>query len=166
MFLDLIRDGSARIKSPLSVVVKILLIFAVVNSYFFGTWHVLFVNVLLLFLIFLPYFLKKNYKISIPGEFEFGVLLFVVISFFLEDIRGTIIQIFLGAVFGFIGFMLMFVLYSNNKIRTNHFLIAVFAFCFSVCLGVMFEVLKYLIKVFLNFSFDVSNYLFTMQSLI
>jgi hypothetical protein len=166
MFFDIIKDGSARIKSPLSVIVKILLIFALFHSYFFGTWHVLFVNILLLFLVFLPYFMKKSYKINIPGEFEFGVLLFVVISFFLGEIRGLVIQIFLGAVFGFIGFMIMFILYANKKIKTNYFLIALFAFCFSVCLGVMFEILKYLIKVFLNFDFDKSNYLFTMQSLI
>jgi hypothetical protein len=110
--------------------------------------------------------MKKNYKIYIPGEFEFTILLFIIISFFLGEIRGLIIQIFLGATLGFIGFMIMFILYSNNKIKTNHFLIAIFAFSFSVSLGVMLELLKYFVKIFLNFTFDASNYIFTMQSLL
>ncbi|MEN7982042.1 MAG: ATP-binding protein [Nanoarchaeota archaeon] len=165
MFLDLIKDGSAKIKNPLSIVIKIILIFAIVNSYYYGTWHILFVNILLLLLVFLPSFVQKSYKIHIPGEFEFAILLFIIISFFLGNIRGLIIQIFLGATLGFIGFMIMFILYSNNKIKTNHSLIAIFAFSFSVSLGVILELTKYSIKLFLLYTFDASNYLFTMQSL-
>ena len=60
----------------------------------------------------------------------------------------------------------MFILYSNNKIKTNHFLITIFAFSFSVSLGVMFELLKYFVKLFLNYDFYASNYIFTMQSLL
>ncbi len=166
MFLELIKDGSAKIKDPLSIIIKIILVFAVFHSYYFGTWHILFVNVLLLLLVFLPYFLQKGYKIHIPGEFEFAILVFIIISFFLGDIRGLIIQIFLGATIGFIGFMIMLILYSNNKIKTNHSLIAIFAFSFSVSLGVLLELLKYFIKFFLNYEFYASNYIFTMQSLL
>ncbi len=165
MFLDLIKDSSAKIKDPLSIAIKIILIFAIINSYYYQTWHVLFVNILLLFLVFLPYFMQKNYKIYIPGEFEFTILLFIIISFFLGNIRGLIIQIFLGATLGFIGFMIMFILYSNNKIKTNHSLIAIFAFCFSVSLGVILELAKYFTKLFLSYTFYASNYIFTMQSL-
>jgi len=165
MFLELIKDGSAKIKDPLSLIVKVILVFAVVNSFYYGTWHLLFVNILLLLLVFLPHFMQKKYKIYIPGEFEFTILIFIIISFFLGDIRGLIIQLFLGATLGFIGFMIMFILYSNNKIKTNHSLIAIFAFSFSVSLGVVLELTKYFIKLFLKYSFDTSNYIFTIQSL-
>lgn len=165
MFLDLIKDGSAKIKSPLSLIVKVLLLFSIVYTYFYGTWHVLFVNILLLMLVFLPYVVQKSYQIHIPGEFEFTILLFVLISFFLGEIRGLIIQIFLGATIGFVGFMIMFILYSNNKIKTNYFLVAVFSFCFAVSLGVVLELLKYSVKLFLGYEFYASNYLFSMNSL-
>ena len=165
MFLDLIKDGSAKIKDPLSLIIKVLLFFSIINSYYYGTWHILFINILLLGLVFFPYFIQKGYKIHIPGEFEFSILIFIFISFFLEDIRGLIIQIFLGATIGFIGFMMMFILYSNNKIKTNHILISVFAFCFSVSLGVLLEIWKYSIKVFLGYEFYASNYIFTIESL-
>lgn len=165
MLLDLLKDGSAKIKDPLSLAVKILLLLAIFNAFFYETWHILFVNLLLLVLIFFPYFIKKSYKIHIPGEFELAILLFVLISFFLGEIRGLIIQIFIGATLGFIGFMIMFILYSNNKIKTNYFLIAIFAFSFSVSLGVVLEMLKYSIKLFLKYEFYASNYIFTMHSL-
>lgn len=165
MLLDFIKDSSAKMKSPLSFIIKILLFFAIINSFYYETWHVLFVNLILLGLVFFPYFMQKSYKIHIPGEFEFAIAMFIFISFFLGEIRGLIIQVFLGATLGFVGFMLMFILYSNNKIRTNHILIAVFAFCFSVSLGVLLELWKYSIKVFLGYEFYASNYIFSMECL-
>ncbi len=165
MFLDLIKENSAKIKDPLSLAIKILLIFAIFNAFYYGTWHVLFINLLLLGLVFFPFFVQKNYKIHIPGEFEFAILIFIFISFFLGEIRGLIIQIFLGATLGFFGFMIMFILYSNNKIKTNYILISVFAFSFSVSLGVLLELWKYSIKIFLGYEFYASNYIFSMECL-
>ena len=165
MFLDLLKDGSAKIKDPLSLAVKILLLLAIFNAFFYETWHILFINLLLLALILLPSFMKKSYKIHIPGEFELAILIFVLISFFLGEIKGLIIQIFLGATLGFIGFMAMFIIYSNNKIKTNYFLVAIFSFSFALTLGVILELAKYFIKLFLGYEFFASNYIFTMQSL-
>ena len=165
MFFDLIKESSARIKGSLSLAIKILLFFSIINSFYYGTWHVLFINLLLLGLVFFPYFVQKGYKIHIPGEFELAILIFIFISFFLGEIRGLIIQVFLGATIGFIGFMIMFILYSNNKIKTNYILISIFAFCFSVTLGVLLELWKYSIKAFLSYEFYASNYIFSMESL-
>lgn len=165
MFLDLLKSGSAKIKDPLSLAVKILLLLAIFNAFFYETWHILFINLLLLGLILLPSLVQKSYKIYIPGEFELAILLFVFISFFLGEIRGLIIQIFLGVTLGFIGFMTIFIIYSNNKIKTNYFFVAIFSFSFALTLGVIFELSKYFIKLFLGYEFDVSNYIFTMQSL-
>ncbi|MFH1801443.1 MAG: ATP-binding protein [archaeon] len=164
-FFKVIEKTSAKLKDPLSFIVRVVLVLSIVNFIYHQSWHLLFVNILLLGLILLPFFMQRNYSIHIPGEFEFIILMFIIISFFLGEIRGLFIQIFLGAAIGFVGYMLIFILYTNNKIRTNYSFVALFSFSFAVTIGAMMEILKYILKYFLGFEFNVSNYLFTIQSL-
>ncbi len=163
---ELIRNHSAKIHASLSTVVKIILIFSIFYSTYFHLWHILLANVFLLFLLFMPYILRKSYEVHIPREFEFVFLIFIIISFFLGDIRGTIIQIFFGAAIGFIGFTTMLILFSNSKFKANYLLVILFSFSFSVTFGLIAEMAKYYIKTYLNEGITVlSDYPYVMQNL-
>ncbi len=162
---ELMKSNSGKIQASLSTIVKIILVIAILYTIYFHLWHILFTNVLLLILLFMPFFLRKSYEISIPIEFEFTLLIFVIISFFLGNIRGIIIQIFFGIAIGFIGFTIMLLLFSNSKIKTNYFLIILFSFSFSVAIGLCAEITKYYLKIFLDYGDILGDYPHTMTNL-
>jgi hypothetical protein len=158
-------EKSEKARTSISFIIKVIVIISVLYAVYFHLWRILFINVLLLILIFMPFFLKKSTRINFPTEFEFVLLIFVVISFFLGEFRGFVIQVFFGLAIGFIGFTLMTVLYRNSKIKPNVFLIVLFAFCFSLALGAASELAKYYLKVYFSLEISVGDHLFAMQSL-
>jgi hypothetical protein len=164
-FLSAIKENSARIQTSLSNVIKIVLILSLLNAFYFHLWHILFANAFLLFLMFVPYFMKKGVHIQLPKEFELAVLFFVVISFFMGEIRGFVIQAFFGLAIGLIGFTLMIILYSNSKTDISPWLIVLFAFSFSVTIGFGIELIKYHLKLFLDYKFSVADYSYAMNGL-
>ena len=135
MFRDFIENNSERARTSLSVIIKIIVILSVVYGIYFHLWRILFVNLLLLILTFIPLMMKKQCKVNMPKEFEILLLIFVLVSFFLGEYRGLVIQIFFGLAIGFIGFALMLIVYLNSKIKPNYFLIFLFSFSFSIALG-------------------------------
>ncbi|MEK6830497.1 MAG: ATP-binding protein [Nanoarchaeota archaeon] len=162
--INKIKENGAKIQSSLSLVIKIVLILSVIYALYYHLWRILFINFLLLILIFIPAVVRK-YDIEIPREIEFILLIFVVLSFLLGDLRGLVIQIFFGLAIGFVGFALMLILYRNSKIKPNYLLILLFAVSFSLALGTISELSKYYLKFFLNYQIDVADYNYAIISL-
>jgi hypothetical protein len=162
---ELLKGSAGKIQASLSTIVKIILILSIFYATYYHLWHILFANVFLLILMFMPYFLRQKYEVHIPAEFEFMFLIFVIISFFLGGIRGIIIQIFFGTAVGFMGFTIMLLLFSHTKFKANYFLIILFSFSFSVTLGLTAEMLKYYLKIFLDYGNVNSDYPYTMMNL-
>lgn len=160
-----LSEHSGKIQASFSTVVKVILIFSIFYATYAHLWHILFANLFLLFLLFTPLLLRKKYKVHIPKEFEFIFLIFVVISFFLGDIRGIIIQAFFGIAVGFIGFTTMLILYSNSKFKHNYFLIILFSFSFSLAFGVIAELLKFYLKSYLGYTLTMGDYEFAIINL-
>lgn len=163
--LEFMQNNSGKIQFSLSVLVKVILIISIFYAVYFHLWHILFANILLLTLLFFPFFLKKSYQITIPTEFEFILLIFTLISFFLGNIRGIIIQAFFGIAIGFVGFTVMLLLFSNSKLKTNYLMIILFSLSFSVALGLSAEMAKYYLKILLNYENVLNDYPHTMANL-
>ncbi|MBR9706537.1 ATP-binding protein [Candidatus Pacearchaeota archaeon] len=166
VILKLLRNTSAKVQATLSTIVKIILVLSILNAFYNHFWHILFANMLLLFLTFSPTIARKRYEVVIPREFEFVFLIFIIITFFLGELRGVIMQMFFGIALGFAGFLMMLILYSNNKIKKNYFLIAIFAFSVSVSLGLALEMAKYYLKIYLSYTMTAGDLEYTMRSLL
>ena len=95
--------------------------------------------------MFIPQIIKKS-QIKIPAEFEWILLIFVVFTLFLGKISGIIVPIFFGIAIAMIGFMILAILYSNNQIKKDYFLIILFTFSFTITFGFLLELLKYYLK--------------------
>lgn len=162
---DLIKSDAGKIQTSLSTFVKIILILSILYATYYHLWHILFANILLLILMFMPYFMRKRYEIRIPRFFEFIFLIFVILTFFLGEVRGIIIQTVFGIAMGFIGFTIMLILFSNSKFKTNYLLIMIFSFSLSVTLGLIAEMLKYYLKLLLDYNNVISDYPHTMMNL-
>ena len=164
-FFEIIERNSGKIQASISTILKIGMIFSIFYSTYFHLWQILYADVFMLFLLFMPFILKKSYEVYIPREFELMIMFFVVISFFLGDFRGLVIQTFFGITMGFIGFALMLILFSNSKLKKNYFIIIVFAFSVAMSLGLFAEMAKYYLKFFWGYSFTQYDYSYAMVSL-
>jgi hypothetical protein len=113
----------------------------------------------------MPQILKKSTKVKFPKEFEFLLLIFVVLTLILGKIQGILAPILFGIGTGLIALLIMFILYSSNQIKRNSPLILLFAFNFALAFGVIIELLKYYLKLLLNQNISQSIYSFTMMNL-
>ncbi len=160
----LVNNHSEKARTSLSFIIKIILLISIGYALYYHIWRILFINLLLLILILIPSIIKK-YNIEIPSEIEFTLLIFIIISFFLGEIRGLIIQIFFGLAIGFVGFALMLILYKNSKIKPNYFLILLFSISFSLALGTLSELAKFYLKSYLDYNISITDYNYAIISL-
>jgi len=100
-----------------------------------------------------------------PKEFELTLLFFVVITLIFGKIGGIITPIVFGISMGFIGFMILLILYLSNQIKKNYLLIILFSFNFSVVLGFLIELSKYYLKLLLNQPITEQIYQFSMTNM-
>lgn len=163
-FEEIIDDNAAKVQKPLSYIIKIILITSIIYAIYTHAWRVLFIDILLLILVFLPSIIRK-YNIEIPREIELVLLAFVIISFFLGDIRGMIIQAFFGLAIGFVGYTFLFILAKNSKIKVSTTLTYIFIVGFSLGIGAMTELSKFGLKTFLGYEIGIADYHYAISSL-
>ncbi|NPE26861.1 hypothetical protein HNV12_02570 [Methanococcoides sp. SA1] len=141
-----------RIQRYVNYFVWITLIGAGVFSFFEDRWTVLFVTSLVFLLTFLPSLFEKRYRIDIPVEFEILVVVFVYASLFLGEVGNFYLRFWwwdillhgISAVgFGFVGFMILFILYKRGKVQARPMWIAIFSFCFAVAIGAVWEIFEF-----------------------
>lgn len=163
-FEEMIDNNAAKVQRPLSYLIKIILLASIVYSIYYHLWRVLFIDILLLVLVLIPA-LAKKYDIELPREVEFILLGFVIISFFLGDIKGVIIQSFFGLAIGFVSLAFILIISKNSKIKINAFLIYVTTISFSMGVGAFSELAKFLLKIYLNYEIRIVDYDYAMASL-
>ena len=152
------------IQKYLSFAIKLILILSIINAVSNHLWYIMSTNIFLLILIFIPQIVKKS-QIKIPAEFEWILLVFVIFTLFLGKISGIIVPIFFGIAIAMIGFMILAILYSNNQIKKDYFLIILFTFSFTITFGFLLELLKYYLKIFLEQEISLGIYKFSMQNM-
>lgn len=107
---------------------------------------ILLINTLVFLLTFAPTLAQKILSINLPLSFELLYLLSLLAAVFFEKLfAGSIVQVVLGTLFGIFGFLLMYSLYYNNRMEASYKLIAFSSFSFSVSVGALWEVFRYLL---------------------
>jgi hypothetical protein len=159
------KKKSSGIKDYLSLAIKLILILSIINAIYFHYWYIMSANIFLLVIMFAPQIIKRSYKLIIPMEFEWVLLIFILLTFFIGRIKFIIAPIFFGIAVGMIGFMILLILYSNNQIKKNYFLIILFSFNFAVAFGFALELLKYYLKLILGHELSAEIYSFSMMTM-
>ncbi len=151
------------------------LVLAIILSIIGHNWIVVLVSLLTLILTYLPFWIKSKYKINIPLDFEFAIILFVYFSLFLGEIKefyelfwwwDIMLHTSSAIALGCIGFIVMFVLNKTNKVRTKPIWIAVFAFCFALSIGAIWEICEFGMDQIFNINMQKSGLTDTMWDLI
>jgi hypothetical protein len=144
---------------------RLILVLSIANAAYSGLWHIMSTNLFLLILLLIPLMAKSSSKIVIPKEFEFMLLLFVLVTFFLNESQGIIVPIFFGIATGLIGLLILILIYSDNQAKRNAFLISFFSFNFAVCFGFGLEFIKYYLKIFLGHDLSGGIYIYAMTNM-
>ena len=105
--------------------------------------------------MFIPSFVERKLSIDIPNNMEITYFIFLYCAIYLGEVRNfyylipywdVILYAFSGAMLGALGFSL--VCYFNDtdffEINLSPFFIALFAFCFALAAGVVWEIYEFL----------------------
>jgi uncharacterized membrane protein YjdF len=110
--------------------------------------------VLGLMVMFLPSFIQKKWRIGISNYMYVIYFIFLFCAIYLGEIRNfyyliphwdTILHTFSGVMLGALGFTLVTLLNDEPSVRLNLSprFVALFAFCFALALGALWEIYEY-----------------------
>lgn len=170
MILDHIKIWTWRI-------VTVFLIIAVIFASFNADWFTVFLTAFVLILIYLPLLGERKYQIDFPSSLELIFIFFVYSSIYLGEVQyfydkfwwwDLSLHGLSGLMLGAFGFLLVAYLHRHTRIikKLNPYFIALFAFCFAVTLGVIWEILEFTIDASFGFRMQKTGLVDTMWDLI
>lgn len=144
------------------VILRLLVVITMITQFFNGNYENVFLCVLTLILFTLPAIFEINFKVELPNAMEVVILLFIfsaeilgeiqefyIVFPFWDDLLHTI-NGFLAAAIGFS----MIDFFNRSKRLTFHlspFFVAMFAFCFSMTIGVLWEFFEFFVDTVFRF---------------
>ncbi len=110
--------------------------------------------VLGLVVLHLPSFLNKRFNVTIPTNTIIAYFIFLYAAIILGEVRSfyyrfehwdTVLHAFSAGMLGSLGFDVVNVLNKNDaiKLQLSPFFVALFAFCFAVSVGVLWEIYEF-----------------------
>jgi len=164
-----------RIYLIIDLFIKITLLLAIIKSIQEENFLVLFISTVAFLLTFIPLLFRKKYNLKIPTEIELIIVVFIYATLFLGEVKGYYIKFWwwdiilhMGSaiVFGFIGFTILYFMYSRHEFDARPWAIAIFSFSFAIAIGVMWEIFEFSIDQIFGFNMQKSGLLDTMWDLI
>ena len=156
---DIIKVLKQEIKKSKStfavyVILRLFVLMAIVLSVIRGQYENVFMCVLALTLFLVPSFFKRNLGIELPSVLEIIIMLFIFCSIILGEIGcyyvkvpvwDTVLHTVNGFLCAAIGFSLVDVLNRNERFKFNlsPLYLSIVAFCFSMTIGVMWEMYEF-----------------------
>ena len=166
--------GIKRIYLVVSFLIFVSLIYAVIFSIYQKNYLVLFVSLLTIGLVALPYFVRRL-KIILPTEIELIIILFIYATLFLGEVQDfytyfwwwdILTHGFSAIVFGFIGFTVLYFMVNRHELRARPWAIAIFSFSFAIAIGVIWEIFEFSMDQFFGLNMQGSGLIDTMGDLI
>jgi len=140
-----------------------------------GRWLVAFTAAGVLLLTFLPAIINRTFRVHLPIEFTFVTCLFLYAAFGLGEVGrfyerfwwwDILLHSFSALVMGLIGFLLVYVFYSTQRIRMAPIYVALVSFGFAVTIGVIWEIFEYSMDIIFHLNMQKSGHPDTMTDLI
>lgn len=151
-------------KVPFSIylILRALVIVTMIAQFFNKNYENVFLCVLTLVLLILPSIFEMNFKVDLPDTMEVIILLFIFSAEILGEIREFYILFpfwddMLHTINGFlaaaIGFSLIDFFNRTKRIsfHLSPFFVAMFAFCFSMTIGVLWEFFEFFMDTVFKF---------------
>src|SRR3989338_3403978 len=168
-------DYTEKFLFALSYFLRLIILIEAVTAAWNRNLEILFIAVGILVLTFIPALIARNYKLNIPIEFEALVVLFISLSLFFGEVHQFYARfwwwdIFLhslsGLLLGFAGFLALYIMYTEHKIKTSPKLAMFFSFCVAVAIGALWEIIEFILDSSLGWNMQKSGLIDTMWDLI
>ncbi len=109
-----------------------------------------------IFMMFLPGILTKRFSIQVPNLMYIAFIVFLYCAIYLGEVRDfynmapnwdTVLHMFSGGMLGALGFSFVVLLNRSDQVPVDlsPIFVALFAFCFSLTLGVIWEFYEFII---------------------
>ncbi len=136
------------------VVLRTLVILAAIRQFFIGNYENVFLCAFTLFLFLVPILVEKVFRVEVPSLLEKIVLIFIFAAEILGEINSyytrfalwdTMLHVTTGFLAAAVGLSLIVILNRNRVFGLNlsPFFIALFSFCFSMTIGVLWEFFEF-----------------------
>jgi len=155
--------------------IRITLLIAIYQSIRNNNYMALFFSLVVFFITFIPYIFNWRFSLKIPTEIQMIIVLFIYSSLYLGEIQSYYTKfwwwdIFLHAgsaiIFGFLGFTILYFMYSKNNIKARPWAIAIFSFSFAIAIGATWEIFEFSVDQLLGYNMQKSGLIDTMGDLI
>lgn len=177
LFRDRTLDRADRIQLYISYVMQLVLIAALVLAVMETNWLTAFLAAGAFLITLLPAFIRRSYRVYLPLEFDFILILFIFASLFLGEIRSyytrfwwwdAVLHTSAGMVMGILGFALVYILNRHEKINVvlSPAFVALFSFCFAEAIGVVLEIFEFAMDSFFGMNMQKTGIVDTMWDLI
>ena len=141
-------------RTKIQMVLTLIVVFSVIQQFFLGNYHNMFLGILTLILFMVPQFLDKKLSVTIPVGLETVILIFIFSAEILGEINAFYVKIPIwdsilhttnGFLMAAIGFALIDLFNRSEKfsIKMSPYFVAFFAFCFSMTVGVLWEFFEF-----------------------
>ena len=169
------HDRADTVQKYLIYALQVSLVIAAISAGLTGRWTVLFSSALIFGLTFLPLMFERRYDIDLPIEFELVIVVIIYASLFLGELHGYYTRFFWwdavlhtgsAMAFGFVGFLIIYVLDKRSTIKASPKWIALFAFCFALAIGAIWEVVEFSLDQLFGWNMQASGLVDTMWDLI
>ncbi len=164
-----------REESLLVRLILALLLMVALGALGFGRWSLAFVALVTLVLSLVPVMGARWANITVPPSFMAAVVLFVGGTLFLGEVFDFYQRFWWWDIamhggsaigFGLIGFVLVFMMFQGDLFAAPHLAICVFAFCFAMAIGSLWEVFEFAMDQMFGLNMQKSGLMDTMGDLI
>lgn len=166
---------SERITHAITSFIRVALLLAAIYATLTGQWSIVYATVGTLILSYVPQFLASQIKIQLPLQFQFAILMFIYAAIILGEIGDyyerfwwwdVVLHGLSAFAIGFVGFLILYLLYARHKITASPFLVSIFAFSFGLALGAIWEIFEFAMDQFFGLDMQKSGLRDTMWDLI
>lgn len=164
-----------REQTVLTRLIWLALLLAAVEAVITGRFSLAFVALVTLGLSMAPAFVARWAQIVVPKSFMLAVVMFVGGTIFLGEVFDFYNRFWWWDIamhggsalgFGLVGFVLVFMMFQGDRFAAPPAAIAVFAFCFALAIGAMWEIFEFSMDEIFGLNMQKSGLRDTMGDLI
>jgi hypothetical protein len=166
-----------RFRYTFSTILKILLGIGALWLAYLGHYQGAVETLIIIALTYVPQHLGSRLRVHVPPEFESAAVLFICMTLFLGEVLDfynrywwwdVVLHAESGFLLGIVGFLLVYILNEKDSLDLDLSpgFIALFAFQFSITLGVLWEIFEFAMDSIFGLNMQKSGLVDTMWDLI
>ena len=157
------------------VFTNLLLAIGAIVAYTKNQHELAYATILMLVVSLIPHYLKRFHKVHIPIVFVYGSVIFIFASLILGQFNkfyekfhwyDAFLHFISALVFGIIGFLIIYVFYSTNRLKIPRAVVILYSFSFALMIGALWEILEFIIDRSFGTNLQVNSLEDTMVDLI